>query len=114
MSSCSDFVEDDDPCHVSIARKCKKKLIIEASPEFQIYTDSESQQVEGKLGMASNLITRLIQSSIANMISSTQNLLTPRYPTFLEVEKMSAHLRQLYPALLHDGTHVRKNSFSIL
>ena len=68
-------------------------------PNFQIYTDDEMRLVEGRETMSDALQRRLVQSTIANMISTTQQLTKQRYPTFAELYEVANHLCKIYPAL---------------
>ena len=103
-SSINDFTKTS-PKHLSIATK-KKNVLTEEVPTFQVYTDAELKLLEGKDTMSSAVEGRLVQSAVANMISSTQNLTSSRYPTFPEIEKMSTHLCEIYPALKRSESHV--------
>lgn len=62
------------------------------NPEFIPYTDPELKMMEGKENPPSvALQQRLCQCTISNMVSATQNLDEPRYPTLLEVKEVPKH-----------------------
>lgn len=84
------------PKHFKLA--AKKKFCIE-KPNFQLYSDEELKAVEGKESMSPSLQNRLVQSTVANMISGTHQLSTPRYPSFQELAEAARHLCEIYPAL---------------
>ena len=105
-SESSDPESLPDSEHIKMAKKSLSRELIPGQPSFQVYTDSELRSLEGAAEMSDVMKNRLCQSTIANMISSTQNLKVPRYPSFQEVETVSIHLTKIYPALLKNDSHV--------
>ena len=94
---------NSEPDHFKVARKL---VLVPETPKFQLYTDSEIRTLEGANEMSEAMKNGQCQCTISNMISTTQNLKSPRYPTFQEVENLAVHLVKIYPSLLQDRSHV--------
>uniref|UniRef100_A0A7M5U0S7 Uncharacterized protein n=2 Tax=Clytia hemisphaerica TaxID=252671 RepID=A0A7M5U0S7_9CNID len=81
-----------------------KRLIMESInvSSFQLYSDAEIAFYEGskKPNMPDKLMYRLVQGTVANMITLCHQLEHQRYPLMSELEKMAEKLCEIYPCLL--------------
>lgn len=75
---------------------------------FQLYSDAEIAFYEGskKPNMPDKLMYRLVQGTVANMITLCHQLEHQRYPLMSELEKMAEKLCEIYPCLLVAKSYV--------